>query len=93
MEIHQLKIRSEFFHAVKIGRKKAEFRRNDRNYQVGDLICLWEIGADEKPTFKKLEACITHVTDLAEWAPGYVMLSLDLFKETECKEGDHDFAS
>lgn len=81
MEIHQLKIRSEFFHAVKVGRKKAEFRRNDRNYQVGDLICLWEIGADERQTFNRLEALITHITDLNEWAPGYVMLSIEFLKD------------
>lgn len=44
---HQLKIRPEFFQAVINETKKAEFRRADRAFAVGDLLCLNEYGACE----------------------------------------------
>ena len=44
---HQLKIRPEFFQAVINETKKAEFRRADRAFAVGDLLCLNEYGAGE----------------------------------------------
>ncbi len=39
---HQLKILPEFFDAVKCGNKRFELRKNDRNYQVGDMLILEE---------------------------------------------------
>ncbi|MDZ5759364.1 ASCH/PUA domain-containing protein [Carnobacterium maltaromaticum] len=42
MKVHELKIASEFFEAVKDGRKKFEIRKNDRNYQEGDILILKE---------------------------------------------------
>lgn len=42
MKMHELKIASEFFEAVKDGRKKFEIRKNDRNYQEGDVLVLKE---------------------------------------------------
>lgn len=44
MAIHELKIWSEYFHEVKLGLKKAEFRRDvDRRFNVGDVVRLIEI--------------------------------------------------
>ncbi|EHD9422920.1 DUF3850 domain-containing protein [Salmonella enterica] len=79
---HQLKIRPEFFQAVINGTKKAEFRRADRAFAVGDLLCLNEYGACEYDLKKVgftgafVHVLVTHITDLSEWAPGYVMLSI-----------------
>lgn len=36
--VHQLKIRRCFYRALVEDRKKAELRKNDRDYQVGDFI-------------------------------------------------------
>lgn len=36
--IHKLKIEADFFKAIKSGSKLFELRRNDRDYQEGDLI-------------------------------------------------------
>ena len=36
--IHTLKIETEFFKAVKERRKTFEIRKNDRNFQVGDIL-------------------------------------------------------
>ncbi len=83
MKKHDLKILPKHFAAVVRGEKKAEFRINDRNFAVGDLLCLRMYG--ECPEFMHPAAFanahtwvrITHITDLAEWAPGYVMLSIE----------------
>lgn len=77
---HQLKIRPEFFQAVINETKKAEFRRADRAFAVGDLLCLNEYGACEYDPKKVgftgafVYVLVTHITDLS--APGYVMLSI-----------------
>lgn len=83
MKTHNLKIQPQHYAAVLRGEKKAEFRRNDRDFAVGDLLCLFEYGV--QPEFQNLvgftglhvQVRITHITDLTEWAPGYVMLSFE----------------
>ena len=40
--IHNLKTWPEFFDAVRIGIKKFELRKDDRNFCVGDLLLLQE---------------------------------------------------
>ncbi|HFT1084484.1 TPA: DUF3850 domain-containing protein [Serratia marcescens] len=84
MKKHHLKIQPAHFSAITSGKKKAMFRVDiDRDYAVGDLLCLRLFG--ECPEFMHPAAFanahtwvrITHITDLAEWAPGYVMLSIE----------------
>lgn len=38
MKLHELKIKHEYLVEVVMGRKTFELRKNDRDYQVGDLI-------------------------------------------------------
>ncbi len=38
--MHFLKIRPRYFEAIKKGLKTFEVRYNDRDYSVGDLLCL-----------------------------------------------------
>ena len=40
--IHELKILPQWFADVKSGKKNFEIRRNDRDFKVGDLLCLKE---------------------------------------------------
>jgi hypothetical protein len=42
MTVHELKSWPEFFSAIETGEKTFELRRNDRNYQVGDVLVLRE---------------------------------------------------
>lgn len=39
---HNLKILPEYYEAVISGRKRFEIRKNDRDFQVGDLFILME---------------------------------------------------
>lgn len=72
--IHDLKISSEYYGAVVSGEKRFEIRRNDRAYQVGDVLRLQEYKNDEYTGFV-YEAEITYITDYAQ-REGYVVLGL-----------------
>ncbi|XGG89279.1 DUF3850 domain-containing protein [Klebsiella variicola subsp. variicola] len=76
---HDLKIYPEFFSAVCTGVKRAELRKNDRDYRVGDTIHLMETprGSCHR-TGEFINVKITHIADVGEWMPGYVLLSVEL---------------
>ena len=46
MKLHELKIKHEYLVEVTMGRKMFELRKNDRDYQVGDLIRFIDIKKD-----------------------------------------------
>lgn len=52
MKLHELKIKHKYLLQVNSGRKTFELRKNDRDYQVGDLIHFIDLN-DEKPTYHK----------------------------------------
>lgn len=76
---HDLKIYPEFFSAVCTGVKRAELRKNDRDYLVGDTLHLMETprGSCHR-TGEFINVTITHIADVGEWMPGYVLLSVEL---------------
>ncbi|EKF65044.1 putative phage protein [Serratia plymuthica A30] len=77
MKAHELKITTAHFYFVLAGVKKAEFRLNDRDYKEGDILKLREwLPEAEGYTGEYVHVRITHITDVSEWAPGYVMLSI-----------------
>ena len=49
MQIHNLKIKHEYLLEVAKGNKTFELRKNDRDYQVGDLIRFIDINPPKKP--------------------------------------------
>ncbi|WP_249540905.1 DUF3850 domain-containing protein [Escherichia coli] len=75
---HNLKIWPEYFAAVRGGLKRAELRWNDREYQAGDILdlCGWDPN-EESFTGDFISVTVTHVADLGQWMPGYVLLSID----------------
>jgi hypothetical protein len=59
---HDLKIWSRHFEGVLSGKKKAEYRVNDRDFQVGDTLMLREVTEpDCKYTGRKIYVSITHI--------------------------------
>lgn len=47
MKLHELKIKHEYLVEVDIGRKTFELRKNDRDFQVGDLIHFIDIKSQD----------------------------------------------
>lgn len=76
---HDLKIYPEYFSAVFTGVKRAELRKNDRDYRAGDTLHLMETPRGScHATGEFINVTITHVADVGEWMPGYVLLSIAL---------------
>lgn len=57
---HNVKIQPEYYKAVIAGMKTFELRKNDRNYEVGDTVCLEEHDGDEF-TGRYVTVTITYV--------------------------------
>ncbi|EOA2996929.1 DUF3850 domain-containing protein [Yersinia enterocolitica] len=74
--IHQLEILPEYYQAVIEGRKKAELRKNDRYYSIGDYLLLaeWDFKHDVY-TGRKVIVEVTDITLCDFAAPNFVMLS------------------
>lgn len=82
-QIHDLKIHTNFYNDVITGRKKFEIRKNDRDYQEGDLVILHEIEEDNLAqwhTGEKVKMKITYITDYAQ-QNGYVVLGIEPWDE------------
>lgn len=92
--VHELKTLPEFWHRVRSGEKTAEVRKDDRDFQKGDLLTLvlHDPGAawvpNETMTFE-----ITHVLRGGQWGiePGYVVLSLgSMSPDPGAASGDYE---
>lgn len=71
---HELKILPQHFIPVLDELKTAELRNNDRKYAVGDTLLLMEWNGDY--TGDACERVVTHIADVSEYLPGYVLLSI-----------------
>ena len=58
--VHNLKCESPYFLEVWEGRKKAELRKDDRRFEVGDGLMLWETKGGER-TGSRIMLIITHI--------------------------------
>ena len=78
MKIHELKIRPEYYDAVRCGDKRFEIRKNDRDFHTGDILRLKEWDG-EKYTGDELDALVRYV--LYDWTgglqDGYCIMSID----------------
>ena len=88
VKIHTVKIAPKYLNAVVAGPKKAELRKNDRNYKTSDVLslCEWQHG---KYTGREWAAVITHVLPVNEIiadAENWVVLSIRSLSPLEVLE-------
>jgi hypothetical protein len=85
--VHQLRSSPQYFQAIVEGRKKAEVRRTDRHFLVGDILELTEHDPRTRiPTGRSAHVTVTHVISEDEpcdlspeaLAPGFCILSIEL---------------
>ena len=70
---HRVKIFPSYFEAQVNNSKNFEIRKNDRNYQVGDLLLLEEYDpTTENYTGREVHCLITYMTAFKQ-KPGYVV--------------------
>ena len=78
MTVHYLKIWPEYFEKVDTGRKSVELRFNDRDYRMGDRLCLQEYDPDTRSYTGR--ECWVEVTDVLQGGPwlaeGFAALSI-----------------
>jgi ASC-1-like (ASCH) protein len=64
---HRLKIWPEYFEAVLSGKKTFEIRKNDRDYQVSDVLLLQEYNPKTNEyTGRELLVEVTYITDFGQ---------------------------
>jgi hypothetical protein len=81
MSTHELKSWPGPFQAMWTGLKRAEFRRDDRGYRVGDLLELREWDPDRQQyTGFRLTARVTHLVrgPELEVPAGFAVLSIEV---------------
>lgn len=74
---HQLKISSKYFDAVNEGIKKFEIRKDDRDYQVGDVVQFLEFDDGKYSGRKSDTVVVVYVLRNAEkygLKPGYCII-------------------
>lgn len=91
---HYVRSWSHFYKAIRDGLKTHDLRDDDRNYQVGDLICLQEYDNIEgRYTGQELWTEVTYITGRATpcayssavLQKGYVILSIRVVDDPRTK--------
>ncbi len=78
-KVHDLKLVQPFFDDVRAGRKTFEVRRNDRRFELGDVLVLREyVAAERKYTGRTVSRRVVYVADLTRvGAEGLVGLGIE----------------
>ena len=77
MKVHELKIMPEYYDQVRYGNKRFEFRKNDRDFKVGDILRLKEWDG-EKYTGEEIDASVRFILhQFPGMERGYCVLSID----------------
>ena len=81
---HELKIYPKFFIAAAEGKKKAEVRKRDRDFRVGDILWMREFEPIEsKYSGRAIECRVTHIIDGGAFGidADYCVLSFEVVAE------------
>lgn len=77
--IHELKIWKEYFEEVFMGRKTFEVRKNDRNFQKGDILILKEWDNEKQEyTGRQMARGISYILNGGQFGVenGFVVMAL-----------------
>ena len=81
MTQHELKILPEYFVAVANGTKTFEVRKDDRPFEVGEILCLREINCGVL-TGRTIKAEVTYVLRHPDYCKeGYCILSIKVAQQ------------
>lgn len=75
---HRLKTLPEFFEPLDLGSKKFEIRRNDRDFQLGDVLVLQEWHAERGYTGREIRKRVSYILPGGAYGleRGYVCMGL-----------------
>ena len=59
-KLHVIKCKTDYFQARERGKKLFEVRKNDRDYRIGDDVCLLEIAGGGR-TGRQINFTITYI--------------------------------
>lgn len=79
MTVHYLKIKPEYYKDVECGLKTFELRKNDRNFQVGDVLMLIKLDDDGNETDQVTRVKVTYILkDCPQYGlkDGYAILGI-----------------
>lgn len=83
---HELKLDTAYFGRVASGQKTFEIRRNDRDFQVGDILLLKEYdpqkGWPDHGSYDVIRAEVTYMTSY-EQKEGFVVLGIRVLPDEE----------
>ena len=77
--IHELKTWCEYFEEIFLGRKNFEVRKNDRNFQKGDILILKEWDNEKKAyTGREMARGVSYVLTGGQFRieDGYVFMAI-----------------
>ena len=86
MNHHEIEINIEFWETLKAGIKKAEIRRNDRDYKIGDTLEIYPCDdSGERIGGNFVVRTITHIVHGGRYGieTGYCLLSMGTKTELE----------
>jgi len=91
---HELKCRPEYFARIETGQKTFEIRKNDRDFQVGDILILKEfdpaVGWPDHGAYESIRAEVVYMTAFAQ-QDGYVVLGIKVIPTVEEHEDEIPF--
>lgn len=80
MTVHYLKIKPEYYKDVECGLKTFELRKNDRNFQVGDVLMLIKLDGEGNETDQVCKVKVTYILkDCPQYGlkDGYAILGIE----------------
>ena len=82
---HEIKIDTKFYARVADGQKTFEIRKNDRDYQVGDVLCMREYDPKGEYYIDHSHMLIANIVYMSTFQQkeGYVVLGIEVVQNDE----------